>query len=84
MHTARSDIYTHTHRQGQIYIHIHTHTHRQGPIYAHIHIHIPVPPVFGGKFSKIPRKYFMNSVADLSKFRNNSVEIILSFYINYK
>ena len=25
----------------------------------------------------------MNSAADLSKFRGNSVEIILSFYINY-
>ena len=43
-----------------------------------------VPPVFRGKFSKIPQKYFMNSAADLSKFRGNSAEIILSFYINYK
>ena len=47
-------------------------------------LHIPVPPVFHGKFSKIPRKYFMNSMADLSKFRGNSAEIMLSFYITYK
>ena len=45
---------------------------------------ISVPPVFRSKFFKIPQKYFMNSAPDLSKFRGNSAEIILSFYINYK
>ena len=45
---------------------------------------LAVPPVFRGKFSKIPRKYFMSSAADLSKFRGNSAEIILSFHINCK
>ena len=46
--------------------------------------YLTVPPVFRGKFYKIPQKYFMNSAADLSKFCSNSAEIILSFYINYK
>ena len=45
---------------------------------------ISVPPVFCGKFSKIQRKYFINSAADLSKFRSYSAEIILTFNINYK
>ena len=49
-----------------------------------MHVYISVPPVFRSKFSKIPQKYFMNSVADLSKFCGNSAEIILSFYINYE
>ena len=39
-------------------------------------VYIPVPTVFRGKFSKIPRKYFMNSAADLSKFRGNYTIIL--------
>ena len=40
--------------------------------------------IIRGKIYKIPRKYFMNSAADLSKFCSNSAEIILSLYINYE
>ena len=37
---------------------------------------ISVPPVFCGEFSKIPQKYFINSVADFSKFRGNYTIIL--------
>ena len=74
----------HTHASTHAHTHMHAYIHACMHAYIHTYTHKSVPPVFRGKFYKIPQKYFMNSAADLSKFRSNSAEIILSFYINYK